>query len=206
MNKQTNSTPAFSLVEVALALGVAAFCLIAILGLLPAGLNTNQTSTRQTTANGILSSIVADLRGTTTGAQSSLFQIPFTGTTRLCCDGNGACSLTSSGSSGGGDNDEQGSGGSGGNQCANAIFVVKVKVPTQGDDSTDSSVNTTTADVTVSWPYSAAGAGGSDNDSGSGGDSDEAGSGSSAAGGGNVETFVTLAPGVTSGGSGDGGD
>jgi uncharacterized protein (TIGR02598 family) len=87
MNKQTNSAGAFSLVEVVLAIGVAAFCLIAIFGFLPAGLNTNQTSTRQTTANGILSSIVADLRATPATAPpgqsttSSLFGINFQGST-----------------------------------------------------------------------------------------------------------------------------
>src|ERR1700737_1955387 len=106
MNKQTHSTAAFSLVEVTLALGVAAFCLIAILGLLPAGLNTNQTSTRQTTANGILSSIVADLRATpTTSTTSTQFGIRMKKTTTLCCDANGACSTT-----GGGDSDEEGGG------------------------------------------------------------------------------------------------
>lgn len=201
------STAAFSLVEVTLALGVAGFCLIAILGLLPAGLNTNQNSVRQTTANGILSSIVADLRATTTGSQSNLFQIPFSGTTKLCCDGNGACSLTSSGGSGGGDNDEQGGGSGSGSasQCANAIFLVKVvTLSSSGGFGGGSGLNITTADVKVSWPYSAAAAGGADNDSSFGGDSDEGGGGSSSTSNGIVETFVALAPGVSTGqGEGD---
>jgi Tfp pilus assembly protein PilV len=205
------STVAFSLVEVTIALGVAGFCLIAILGLLPAGLNTNQNSVRQTTANGILSSIVADLRATTTGTQSNLFQIPFSGTgttQRLCCDGNGACALTSSGGSGGGDNDSQGGGSGSGSQCANAIFSVKVTFPNSGGGDNDqgggSSLSITTADVTVTWPYSAAGGGGSDNDSGIGGDNDSQGGGSSSTLAGIVETFVTLAPGVSAGqGEGD---
>src|SRR5947208_6788482 len=54
-------TTAFSLVEVTLALGVAAFCLIAVLGLLPTGLKTQQASIQQTTANTICSQVVADL-------------------------------------------------------------------------------------------------------------------------------------------------
>ena len=54
-------TAAFSLVEVTLALGVAAFCLIAVLGLLPTGLKTQQASIQQTTANTICSQVVADL-------------------------------------------------------------------------------------------------------------------------------------------------
>src|SRR5437763_2263240 len=52
----------FSLVEVTLALGVAAFCLIAVLGLLPPSLKTQQASIQQTTANQIISTIFADLR------------------------------------------------------------------------------------------------------------------------------------------------
>ena len=55
---------AFSLVEVTLALGIAAFCLIAVVGLLPVGMNSNQTATEQTNSVGILSAIAADLRAT----------------------------------------------------------------------------------------------------------------------------------------------
>jgi len=53
---------AFSLVEVTLALGVAAFCLIAVLGLLPTSLKTQQASIQQTTANQIISTIFSALR------------------------------------------------------------------------------------------------------------------------------------------------
>jgi uncharacterized protein (TIGR02598 family) len=53
---------AFSLVEVVLALGVAAFALLAILGMMPTSLKTQQASIQQTTANAIISSIFADLR------------------------------------------------------------------------------------------------------------------------------------------------
>jgi len=52
----------FSLVEVTLALGVAAICLIAMLGLMPTSLKTQQNSVRQTTANQIISQIYAVLR------------------------------------------------------------------------------------------------------------------------------------------------
>ena len=54
----------FSLVEVALAVGVAGFCLVAIFGLLPVGFNSNQSAIEQTLANGILSEVTADLRAT----------------------------------------------------------------------------------------------------------------------------------------------
>jgi hypothetical protein len=53
---------AFSLVEVTLALGVAAFCLLVLLGLLPAGVKTQQNSIQQTTANQIISTIFSSLR------------------------------------------------------------------------------------------------------------------------------------------------
>jgi len=53
---------AFSLAEVTLALGVAAFCLITVLGLLPTSLKTQQASIQQTTANQIISTIFSDLR------------------------------------------------------------------------------------------------------------------------------------------------
>ena len=53
---------AFSLVEVVLALGVAAFALTAILGMLPAGLKTQQASVGQTKANAIISYIIGELR------------------------------------------------------------------------------------------------------------------------------------------------
>jgi hypothetical protein len=67
-------------VEVALALGVAAFCLLAIFGLLPTGLTSNQASVQQTVAAGIASEVVADLRSTpscltTTGTFSPRFGI-----------------------------------------------------------------------------------------------------------------------------------
>ena len=52
----------FSLVEVTLALGVAAICLLAVLGLMPAGLKTQQNGIQQTTANQILSQICSFLR------------------------------------------------------------------------------------------------------------------------------------------------
>jgi len=53
---------AFSLVEIVIALGVAAFCLIAVLGMLPVSVKTQQTSVNQTKANSIISQVVNDLR------------------------------------------------------------------------------------------------------------------------------------------------
>jgi Tfp pilus assembly protein PilV len=73
---------AFSLVEVTLALGVAAFCLLAVFGLMPIGVQTNRNATSQTAAANIMAAVVADLRATplTTppgGATASVqYQIP----------------------------------------------------------------------------------------------------------------------------------
>src|SRR5438094_7676946 len=55
---------AFSLVEVTLALGVAAFCLLAVFGLMPIGVQTNRNTTSQTAAANIMAAVVADLRAT----------------------------------------------------------------------------------------------------------------------------------------------
>ena len=62
MKRSSHRTAAFSLVEVVLALGVAAFCLIAVMGTLPAGLKVRQASVQQTTANEIMAAILNDLR------------------------------------------------------------------------------------------------------------------------------------------------
>ena len=61
----------FSLVEVTLAIGVAAFCLIVMLGLLPAGLNANRDGAEQTVATGLVAAVAADLRSS--AAQGSRF-------------------------------------------------------------------------------------------------------------------------------------
>jgi hypothetical protein len=62
MNPTLHKVAAFSLVEITLALGVAAFCLITVLGLVPIALKTQQASIQQTTADQILSQQAADLR------------------------------------------------------------------------------------------------------------------------------------------------
>jgi len=72
----------FSLVEVTLALGIAAFCLLAVFGLLPIGLKTQQSAIEQTAATRIISAAASDLRNTArTAAASSLFAITIPGNT-----------------------------------------------------------------------------------------------------------------------------
>jgi hypothetical protein len=60
--RKAPTVQAFSLVEVTLALGVAAFCLMAVFGLMPVGVQTNRNTTSQTTATNITALAVADLR------------------------------------------------------------------------------------------------------------------------------------------------
>lgn len=75
----------YSLVEVTLALGIAAISLLAIFALLPVGVKTNQVAIQQTASADLLSGVVADLRATpvTTPrggvATSARFGIPIPG-------------------------------------------------------------------------------------------------------------------------------
>jgi uncharacterized protein (TIGR02598 family) len=59
------SWSAFSLIELTLAIGIAAFCLLAVMGLIPIAVQTNRNATSQTAANGIIASVIADMRATT---------------------------------------------------------------------------------------------------------------------------------------------
>lgn len=68
----------FSLVEISIALGVAAFCLLAIVGLLQTGLASEQATVGKTAAWGILSSVSADLLATDSARTiSSAYGIAF---------------------------------------------------------------------------------------------------------------------------------
>src|SRR5262249_49640781 len=84
---------AFSLVEIALALGVAGFCLVAIVGLMPVGVQTNRNATSQTAATNIMAAIVADLRTTPAAATTSpQFAITFDTEKTLFFDASGQAS------------------------------------------------------------------------------------------------------------------
>ena len=86
----------FSLVEVTIALGVAAVCLLSLFALLPIGLNSNNAAVQQTLAVDILNAVVSDLRNTPSGGTSSpQFGIPLAGsTTPVLVDESGQTSLT----------------------------------------------------------------------------------------------------------------
>jgi uncharacterized protein (TIGR02598 family) len=91
----------FSLVEVTLALGIAAFCLIAVFGLLPVGVQTNRNATSQTAATNVMAAVISDLRATPTTCTKSLqFGIQLGGggrPTTLYFDGLGQASCDSAG-------------------------------------------------------------------------------------------------------------
>jgi uncharacterized protein (TIGR02598 family) len=77
MNPSRKPQAGFSLIEVTIALGIAAFCLITVFGLLPIGLDSSQNAAEQTTVSGIATAISADLHSTPnlsgTGATTSRF-------------------------------------------------------------------------------------------------------------------------------------
>lgn len=95
-------TCGFSLVELTLALGIAAFCLIAVFGLLPIGVQTNRNATSQTRATNIMGAVIDDLRATPkANTTSSQLCIPIpTGnsSTTLYFDSEGRCSSDLAGS------------------------------------------------------------------------------------------------------------
>jgi uncharacterized protein (TIGR02598 family) len=90
-------TSAFSLVELTTAIGIAAFCLIAVFGLVPVGVQTNRNATSQTAATNVMAAVIADLRATPTSTiTSSQFAISFgtSGTQTRYFDGSGTASTS----------------------------------------------------------------------------------------------------------------
>ena len=101
MNHRSHDWRAFSLIEVVLALGVAAFSLIAVFALLPVGVQTHRNATAQTATTGILASVIADLRATPKPPAlntSSQYRIAFGTSKTLYFDGTGQCSTDLAGS------------------------------------------------------------------------------------------------------------
>ena len=100
MKRLIRGEAAFSLVEVTLALGIAAFCLIAVFGLMPVGVQTNRNATSQTAATNIMAAVVSDLRATpSTCTKSRQFGIQFGAPTTITLyfDGQGQSSCDPAG-------------------------------------------------------------------------------------------------------------
>lgn len=71
------SREGFTLIEIVIALGIAGFCLVAMLGLIPTGLKSVKTSLQETTATEALAAIAADLRDTQPGSNATpVYAIP----------------------------------------------------------------------------------------------------------------------------------
>jgi uncharacterized protein (TIGR02598 family) len=71
MRFSNHRSAAFSLLELTFALGVAAFCLIAVFVLMPVGVQTNRSATSQSAGTNIIAAVVADLRATPITSDSS---------------------------------------------------------------------------------------------------------------------------------------
>jgi len=142
MTRQSRGPSSFSLVEVTLALGVAAVSLLVIFSLLPIGLQTNQRSIEQTASADILSAVGADLRATPVtnprggGATSTQFGINIpaagsTGTTTLFFNSPGQFSTS---------------------QQSDSRYRMTVTFPSSGGGAKTA----TFADLKVTWPAGAA--------------------------------------------------
>jgi uncharacterized protein (TIGR02598 family) len=91
--RYSSRAAAFSLLEVVLALGVAGFCLVAVLGLLPVGVQTNRNASSQTAVSNIIATVVSDLRTTPAAAMiSPEFAITFDAEKTLFFDASGKAS------------------------------------------------------------------------------------------------------------------
>lgn len=65
----------FSLIEVAIALGIASFVLIVLIGMFPVGLASHRDAERETLAVSIMNSVVADLKNSPTNQATTLYGI-----------------------------------------------------------------------------------------------------------------------------------
>src|SRR5438046_2808123 len=91
--RKPSASSAFSLIELTLALGIAAFCLITVFGLVPVAVLANRNATSQTAATSVIASVIADLRATT-GSTSPLYNITFGTPKTLYFDGTGQFAIS----------------------------------------------------------------------------------------------------------------
>ncbi|MFZ4779265.1 MAG: Verru_Chthon cassette protein B [Terrimicrobiaceae bacterium] len=79
-NRQSPIPSAFSLVEVTLALGIVSFCLLAVVGLLPAGLKSIKNANEQAGAANVVGAVADSVR-TASSPDGTNFVASFAGTT-----------------------------------------------------------------------------------------------------------------------------
>ncbi len=126
---------AFSLVELTLAMGLAAFCLIAVFGLIPVAALTSRNATSQTTATNIVAAVIADLRATpAANSTSGQFGITFGTAKTLYFDGSEQFSTSLS---------------------TNSRYQVNVTFSQQSPAPTPPGVPTIYTDLKVTWPAAA---------------------------------------------------
>lgn len=90
-----SKTGGFSVAELTLAIGIAAFCLVAVFGLMPVGVQTNRNATSQVAATSLIAAVVADLRAIPKGTEtSSQFAITFGTDQTLYFDSAGQASTS----------------------------------------------------------------------------------------------------------------
>jgi uncharacterized protein (TIGR02598 family) len=131
VKRDSCASHSFSLVEVTVALGITAFCLVAVFGLLPVGLKANQNSISQTAAASILSAVIADMRATPKNASSSIqYGITFGSETTLYFDNESKPSSSLG---------------------PNSRYQLKIIFPSNGSGTTAA----TFADLKVTWPATA---------------------------------------------------
>jgi uncharacterized protein (TIGR02598 family) len=125
-------------------LGIAAFCLLAVFGLMPIAVQINRNATSRTASTSIIAAVVADLQatpktaGTWTGT-SPQFRIPLGTSTTLYFDSEGRCSTDLAGSTS--------PPGSAWAPPLQTRYRVSISFPSAG--------NLTYANVKVTWPAAA---------------------------------------------------
>jgi uncharacterized protein (TIGR02598 family) len=95
-----SSCSAFSLVEIVVAIGIAAFCLVAMLGLIPTGMKSVKSATEQTAAVAVLQEVVTDLRSTPSGSNTTSklgIDLPLAGVLGSSRGGNSTFYMSESG-------------------------------------------------------------------------------------------------------------
>ena len=127
MKRSKVPAAAFSLIELTFALGIAAFCLITVMGLLPIAVQTNRNATLQTAGTNVVASVVADMRATTSPT-SPQYAITFGTAKTLYFDGAGQFTTS---------------------LAANSRYRVSITFPS-------SPSGLSYADINVTWPASAA--------------------------------------------------
>lgn len=91
MKPPADPRKSFSLVELTLALGIAAMCLISVFGLLPVGLKSNHNAVSQSASASIIAAVVADMRATPkTATTSTQYAISFGTAKTIYFDNEGA--------------------------------------------------------------------------------------------------------------------